>query len=169
VLDNGAFSDWRAGRPFDGDSWLRACAWADAASERPLWAVCPDRVATGLESLAFSLSWLDSHGSAFPGLRWYLAVQDGMTEADVAPVLAGFAGVFVGGTMPWKLATGAAWARFAHRRGLPCHVGRIGTPRHVAWAKRAGVDSIDSCTPLWSDANLARFVRALEGRQLELL
>lgn len=55
-----------------------------------------------------------------------------------------------------------------HRRGLPCHVGRVGTARRIAWAKRIGADSIDSCLPLWSRENLDSFLRALDGRQMEL-
>jgi hypothetical protein len=92
-----------------------------------------------------------------------------MTKADVAPVLPRFAGVFVGGSLPWKIATGAAWVSFAYRNAKPCHVGRVGTARRVAWARRIGADSIDSSLPLWSADNLRVFVSAIEGRQLELL
>lgn len=163
VLDNGAFGDWKAGREFNGEEFRSACEWSSAlpASERPRWAVCPDRVATGTDSLAFSLTWLDSYESAFPGLSWYLAVQDGMTEADVTPVAGRFAGLFVGGTLPWKIRTGEQWVRLAHRLGMPCHIGRVGTPRRVAWARRIGADSIDSCLPLWSSAKLDAFVAAV--------
>ena len=96
------------------------------------------------------------------------ALQDGWT-AEVVRVCSidprpegQFDGIFVGGSLPWKLATGAQWVTFAHERAMPCHVGRVGTPKHVAWARRIGADSIDSCTPLWAEANLERFVRALE-------
>jgi hypothetical protein len=34
--------------------------------------------------------------------------------------------------------------------------------RRVRWAQRIGADSIDSALPLWSDANLDRFLGALE-------
>jgi hypothetical protein len=51
---------------------------------------------------------------------------------------------------------------------MPCHVGRISTRRRVCWARRIGVDSIDSAGPLWSAANLRLFLGALEGRQVEL-
>lgn len=168
--DNGAFSDWRSGRDFDAAAFLRDCSFANAAPSRPDFSVCPDRVATGLDSLAFSLRWLDSYGSAFPALRWYLAVQDGMTAAHVEPVAHRFAGLFVGGSLPWKLATGEQWVRDGHRWDMPVHVGRVGTPRRVRWAQRIGADSIDSCLPLWSEENLARFVGALDAkrRQAEL-
>jgi len=106
--------------------------------------------------------------SARPGLRFYLAVQDGMAAADVRAAIAGFGGIFVGGTLSWKLQTGASWVRLAHELGLPCHVGRVGTARRVRWARRIGADSIDSCLPLWSKEQLAGFVSALGATQTEM-
>lgn len=72
--------------------------------------------------------------------------------------------VFVGGSLRWKVATGARWVQLAHAHGRRCHVGRVGTPRRAAWALRIGADSIDSCFPLWSRTNLAEFVAALRGQ-----
>lgn len=165
-LDNGAYSDWTHGRDFDGAAFLADLISAQADPCAPDFVVCPDRVATGLASLAFSLDWLDTSESllraqSLPRPRWYLAVQDGMREASVDTFADSFAGIFVGGTLEWKIRTGAAWVRFAHDRGLPCHIGRVGTPRRVAWAKRIGADSIDSCLPLWSTAKLDAFVAEL--------
>ncbi len=120
-------------------------------------------VAGGNDSLDLSMSWVgEIHKARVPA---YLAVQDGMRGDDVERVLrAGdFAGVFVGGSLPWKLATGAQWVAFAHRLGKPCHIGRVGTPSRVRWAKEIEADSIDSCLPLWSREQLAAFVAALRG------
>jgi len=132
----------------------------------------PRLVALGYgESLAFSLRWRAlcefvlrarrAAGHHVPRLCWYFVVQDGLTEADVAPVMSDFDGVFVGGSLEWKLATGHRWVKFAHELGLPCHIGRVGIANHVRWAMRIGADSIDSCTPLWAEENLQRFVGAL--------
>jgi hypothetical protein len=177
-LDNGAFSDWRSGRNFDGAAFLFDLISAVVAGELPDFVVCPDRVATGLDSLAFSLRWralcefvllaLRAVGHETRHLRWYFVVQDGMTPADVAPVLADFDGIFVGGSLPWKIATGGQWVTFAHERGLPCHIGRVGTAKRVAWARRIGADSIDSCLPLWSTGNLDCFLRALTPTQASM-
>lgn len=169
LLDNAAFSAWRAGRPFDVAGFESCLARVRDDSASPDFLVVPDIVAGGLESLAFSLRWLESLRSSFPALACYLAVQDGMHEYDL-PIASTmlFDGLFVGGTLPWKLRTGASWVRAAHRRGLPCHVGRVGTAKRVAWAKRIGADSIDSCLPLFSRENLDSFLRALDGRQMEL-
>lgn len=77
----------------------------------------------------------------------------------------GVAGLFVGGTLAWKMATGGAWVDEAHGRGLRCHVGRVGIPRRVRWARAIGADSIDSSAPLWSKAKLRAWISALECRQ----
>ena len=165
VLDNGAFADWQAGRPFNAEAFEQACAWASGlpARSRPEWCVCPDRVATGTDSLAFSLNWLDRRGADYPGLRWYLAVQDGMTGEDVEPVLHRFAGIFVGGSSDWKVATGDAWVRWAHEHGVPCHIGRAGTIHKVGWTAHIGADSVDSCFPLWETERLDSFVDEVNG------
>jgi hypothetical protein len=57
-----------------------------------------------------------------------------------------FDGVFVGGTPAWKWRTLDRWIEFAHDRGLPCHVGRVGKFRDIIRAREAGADSIDSST-----------------------
>lgn len=160
-LDNGAYRDWTAGVEWDSAGWLRDLRSAREFAVRPDFVVAPDLVAGGVESLAVSLRWLETCADMTP----YLAVQDGMSEAEVAEAVGPFAGVFVGGTLDWKLRTGAAWVDMAHRVGKPCHVGRVGTVRRVRWAREIGADSIDSCLPLWSRENLAGFVAALKEDQ----
>lgn len=153
-LDNGAFGAWKAGAPFDDVAFLRALE----CDLSPEWVVCPDIVAGGHSSLEFSEEWRPRLG----GQPAYLAVQDGMVTGDVAGVASSYAGLFVGGTVDWKLETGAAWVELAHSLGIPCHVGRVGTAKRVRWAFDIGADSIDSCLPLWSRGKLDTFVRALE-------
>lgn len=167
--DNGAFSDWQAGRPFDFLRWdrdMRALAHGGIKTRRivpPDFVVLPDLVARGLESLAFSRSYLDGPMAPFHGYvaPVYLAVQDGMAPDDVEPLVGQLGGLFVGGSVPWKESTGASWCAFAHAHGLRCHVGRVGGRERVHWAASIGVDSIDSSLPLWSEENLERFVTAL--------
>lgn len=164
--DNGAFGDWQAGRPFDEEAFASDLPRIRGSVVPPAFIVCPDRVAGGLESLAFSLGWLPRLKCECPGLPVYLAVQDGLSEIDVPE---GFDGLFVGGTLSWKIATGSSWVAEAKRRGVPCHVGRVGNRRRLAWAKRIGADSIDSSLPLWSMAKLRLFLATLDSRQLELV
>jgi hypothetical protein len=176
--DNGAFRDWEAvGRPV-GDAavervsltfgfarWLRDMRWMSYRGIVPDFVVVPDIVTGGIGSLAFSGQWRENVPVEMPA---YLAVQNGMTEAAVADHLdemaeGGFpyAGLFVGGDLPWKLATSAAWVAFAHGRGLRCHVGRVGVPDRVRWARAIGADSIDSSLPLMHHTHLAAFLGAV--------
>lgn len=157
AYDNGAFKDWTAGAAFNEKRYLADLDCLHlVCTTRPDFLIPPDRVGGGLDSLKFSLSWVERCKPYGP---LYLAVQDGMTEADVDAVLEPFAGVFVGGTHPWKLRTARAWADFAHARGRKLHIGRVGTEKKVRWALRIGADSVDSCLPLWSAENLARFLK----------
>lgn len=160
--DNGAFSDWHAGRPFDAAAFESDLdRIREASGYQPDFIVCPDVVAGGRESLAFSLSWLPSLRSRCPGQRLYLAVQNGLEPDDVPP--ATFQGVFVGGTRDWKLDNAQRWIAWAHARALPCHIGRIGTGQRVLWARLIGADSFDSSLPLWGANNLRIFYECLFG------
>jgi len=158
-FDNGAFRDFTAGRAFDREAFERDVARIREELLAPDFLVLPDVVAGGRASLDESLAWAPRLEGVGP---LYLAVQDGMSEDDVRPVLGNVAGVFVGGSTEWKLATAAAWRALAHAHGRRLHVGRVGSMRRVAWARlEVRADSIDSCLPLWSAQKLDRFVRAL--------
>lgn len=157
-LDNGAFPAWTANEPWDRCAFEEVLGLVEGYEAQPDFVVAPDVVAGGHVSLELSLEWLPRLGPPA-----YLAVQDGMEESRVREALTeGFAGVFVGGTLEWKLATGARWVEFAHELGLRCHIGRVGTADRVQWAAEIGADSIDSSLPLWSAENLRRFTEALE-------
>jgi hypothetical protein len=173
ALDNGAFSDWqrclREGRAmsaldFDGDRFVKVLRKVPP-TQRPDFAVIPDLVAEGLRSLTFSCQWL--HGFQRPALPhgwpWYLAVQDGMGEADVSPLVNRIGGIFVGGSLDWKHETGEAWVRFAHENGLPCHIGRVGTLPDLKWAERIGADSVDSTS--WAQNNTYEIVEAARAQR----
>ena len=159
--DNGAFEDFRAGVPFDEAPFRADLAVLDAQSPPPLFAVLPDVVMGGAESLKLSMRWFDEVRRP----DWYLAVQNGV-EVSHVPWGSGVAGIFVGGDLAWKRATGARWVEAAHERGLRCHVGRVGTVPRIAWARDCGADSIDSSLPLWSARNMRRFMQALRQSHL---
>lgn len=156
VLDNAAFKAWKAGETFAEEPFR--VALEAARKDPPVFIVVPDAVAAGLDSLALSLSWVAECEAISPA---YLAVQDGMDVQTVENVIHHFGGLFVGGTLGWKIKTGEAWVKLAHKHGKPCHIGRVGTPKRVRWARRIGADSIDSCLPLWSEDQLRRFLYAL--------
>ena len=164
-LDNSAYRAWANKEEWNAAPFeyvLGACkAWP------PDFVIAPDIVGEGGESLARSIDW----ALRIPFPR-YLAVQDGMTIEGIRQVLVQlphyFDGLFVGGTLPWKIRGAHHWVNLAHKHGKPCHIGRVGTARRVRWAKRIGADSIDSCLPLWSEDQLQRFIRALNDTQMEL-
>lgn len=157
AFDNGAFKDWKSGKPFNFKRYEQDIDWIWLhAKTRPDFIVAPDIVAGGLESLALSLSWVGKLDQLGPV---YLVVQDGMEPSDVIAPLEFFAGLFVGGTVEWKHRTAAGWIALAHQFKKKAHIGRMGTEKKVRAALRWGADSIDSCLPLWSAANLSRFMR----------
>ena len=154
AFDNGAYGDWIKGHEFDGDAYLRRLEVAERIGV-PLFAVVPDKVAGGLESLERSLAWRDQLPSDW--MR-YLVVQDGMTEVDVFSVIHLFDGLFLGGSDRFK-GTAPRWAKLAHDNCKPFHYGRAGTLRKIQHAINSGCDSFDSSFPLWS---LARFKAAID-------
>ena len=155
AFDNGAYKDWTARTPFNEVKFLRAVEQARDAD----FIVVPDVVAGGLKSLEFSEAW-------FPrlhGYTRYLALQDGMLPKHIAPVVQKYDGLFLGGTLPWKLATLQQWRNVTRKWGKPLHVGRVGTRRRALRCRAVGVDSIDSCLPLWSTGNLVDFLEGVYG------
>lgn len=165
ALDNGAYSDWVHQRPFDEAAFLEHLELVLLAGFVPDFLVIPDIVAGGLESLCFSLSWLERLKPLVGNIPLYLAVQDGMREADVAPHLSLLGGIFVGGTNFWKKTTVGAWTRVARENGLCCHMGRAGTFGKVRLALEVGVDSIDSSLPVMSQYFFDAFLAALRGEK----
>lgn len=163
--DNGAYEDWKAQRPFDAAAFEHDVPLCQASAPPPRFAVIPDLVAQGRTSLDFSSAWRKKLPD---DLQWYLALQDGMEGPDVCQFVVDHrvAGIFVGGTLPWKLRTAERWVRLAHDLGLKAHIGRVGTGRRIAWARDIGADSIDSSLPLWSAENAAVFLRTLRQQGL---
>jgi hypothetical protein len=109
AVDNGAWGCFQRGAPFDVVAFV---ALVDAYGAGADWVVLPDIVGGGVDSLAMSISWL-------PRIRGpvLLAVQDGMTPADVLPHIGGRVGLFLGGSTDWKLATMRQWGRAARAAG----------------------------------------------------
>ncbi len=143
ALDNGAFANWKQKKPFDGLKYERTIRAKLPKSETsPDFITLPDVVGQGEQSLRFSMEWhAKLQDLDYP---WYFIVQDGMTREDVERIIKDVDGLFVGGTLKWKIKTGESWVEMAHRHGIPCHIGRVGTRRRVLWAKRIGCDSLDS-------------------------
>lgn len=133
-LDNGAWSAYQQGTAWDGGAFA---AFVDAVGPGD-FIVAPDIVAGGLASLALTESWLPR----LPGLR-LIAVQDGMTPADVRPLLGPTVGIFVGGSTEWKLSTMRTWGRLAREVGCYLHIGRVNTRRRINMCLFVGAHSFD--------------------------
>lgn len=163
MFDNGAWTDYVHKRPFSPERFHRAVhVLRDERERRPDFAVCPDLVARGLESLRFSISWRRDLPGDWP---WYLAVQDGMAVADVEPELGPFGGVFVGGTSEWKLRTLPGWAALARRAGKALHVGRVNSLSRAFYAARVcGADSFDGTNwqRTWAGPQIERVARSAQ-------
>lgn len=161
VLDNGAWSDFKAGRAFDGDGFERLI---DKLGADASWIVLPDIVAGGLPSLELSLRWTNRCLSLCPLVL--IAVQDGMTEADIAPFVGRNVGVFLGGSTEWKISTMARWGAFCRRRGVYYHVARVNSAKRMAMAVAAGADSIDGSSGSRYAVTIPRLTFASRQRDL---
>lgn len=139
--DNGAWSDFRAGRNFDEDAYERFLDWLGVQPVAPDWLVLPDIVAGGLKSLALSMRYINRCRSVAPLVL--IAVQDGMTFADLAPVVGPQVGIFLGGSTEWKLSNMLAWGEFCRERALHYHVARVNSVKRMFLAIAADADSID--------------------------
>lgn len=138
ALDNGAWSAYQQGKPFDEDAFSRAL---DKVGEGAQWVVLPDIVAGGKASLDLSLKWLDRL-QGFPE-RLLIAVQDGIEPEDVRHLLGPMVGIFLGGTTPYKVATMESWGQLARLRNCYFHVGRVNSLRRIRACGEAGAHSFD--------------------------
>lgn len=138
ALDNGAWTSYQQGERFDEQAFGKA---VDKLGERADWIVLPDIVAGGMESLDFSLKWMDRL-AGIP-TKLLLAVQNGMTPEDVRELLSPAVGIFVGGDTDWKLKTVNAWGVLARRRNCHLHVGRVNSARRISLSAAAGANSFD--------------------------
>lgn len=137
ALDNGAWTSFQQGRPFDEGLFTGLVAQLGAGAD---WVVAPDIVAGGLKSLAYTEAWLPRL-SAYHAL---VAVQDGMSVEDVRPLLSpGRVGLFVGGSTEWKVETIPIWGRLAREAGCYLHVGRVNTAKRMRLCMVSGADSFD--------------------------
>lgn len=160
ALDNGAWAAFQRGQSIDLNRFEYAVERFGGAAD---WVVAPDIVAGGLRSLELTEEWL--HRLRF--LRLILvAVQDGMTPADVAPLMRPGIGIFLGGSTPWKLATMQQWGDWAASLGAYYHVARVNSALRIRHALRASAHSIDGSSVTRYAVNLPRLDAA--RRQLAL-
>ena len=137
-LDNGAWTAFQQGQPFDFPAFERAVDMLGAAAD---FVVAPDIVCGGLASLECSLEWLPELAGRCPLVL--IAVQDGMTAADIRPHLSSTVGIFVGGSTEFKEQSLPMWGRLRVETSSYLHVGRVNSRRRIRLCALAGADSFD--------------------------
>lgn len=155
-LDNGAWTAFQQGRPFDELAFGKA---VDLLGENSDFLILPDIVAGGMKSLEFSLKWMDR----LEGIptKTLIAVQDGMVPDDVREYLNPGRGIFLGGSTEWKLATASAWGALARRRNCHFHVGRVNSAKRINLCAAAGAHSFDGTSATRFSKTLPRLDAAL--------
>lgn len=154
ALDNGAWTAFQRGEPFDVPAFERA---VDLLGEGADWIVVPDVVGDRDRTLASSEAWLPK----LEGHRLLVAVQDGMVAADVRPWLGPTCGIFLGGGSAWKERTAREWGALARERGCVFHVGRVNSIRRISICAEAGAHSFDGTSATRFALMLPRLDRAV--------
>jgi hypothetical protein len=139
--DNGAWADFQAGRAFDEDAYDRFLDWLAEQQTAADWLVLPDVVAGGLASLELSCRYLNRCLSVAPMVL--IAVQDGMSTDDLAPLVGPTVGIFLGGSTAWKIDRMAEWGQFCAEYGVYYHVARVNSIARMSLAASCGADSVD--------------------------
>lgn len=164
-IDNGAWTAHQSGAPIDLRRFVIALFKLGRDAD---WVALPDIVGGGLTSLALSLAWLRFVLCLTE--RALIPVQDGMTVADVAPLLGPNVGVFVGGSPDtnWKEETTPAWAKACRAAGAWCHVGRVNSQRRINICAAAGATSFDGTSATKYAVELPKLHRAVVQQSLLL-
>jgi hypothetical protein len=154
AIDNGAWTAFQQGRPFDSAAFERLI-WTHGSGAD--WIVVPDVVANRVASLRMTSWWLP-HLDRF---RLLVAVQNGMVPADVRPWLGARCGIFLGGDTAWKLETMRGWGDVAAEAGCHYHVARVNSAKRIARAQEAGANSFDGTSASRFSDSLGRLDRAV--------
>jgi hypothetical protein len=133
--------------------------------DRASFVVLPDLIAGGLDSLERSTEWISWALERCE--RALIPVQDGMTAADVAPLLTERVGIFVGGLTEFKESTSpTVWGPLAREVGCWLHVGRVNTVRRVWICGDAGAHSFDGTSVSIYSKNLRKLDGAIRQERL---
>lgn len=161
ILDNGAWSAFQRGERIDESRFARHL---DALGADAVAVVVPDVVCDAQATREATERWLSRVLDAAPTAL--VAVQNGMTADDVAPLLGPRVGLFVGGDVPWKEATASTWAALAHEHRAWCHVGRVNSVTRMRIMRAADVDSVDGNCVLFQPRHLGALdAAARESRE----
>ena len=146
AYDNGNFALWTPEtNTFDFDRWnssqivlwRQLMFWAQVSGGARRWAIVPDVPGNAAETLRF---WkLYSPEVIAAGIPLALAVQNGMTPADVYPLDPAPEVICVGGDTAWKWETAEMWCSKFPR----VHVLRCNSPAKLDLLDDWGAESTD--------------------------
>lgn len=142
ALDNGAWTYFQKGLPFDEAAFERA---VDLLGARAHFVVVPDAVGDWEMTRRMADRWLPRLQGV--GLRRLVVAQDGATPETLGPYLGWGVGAFVGGSDAWKEANAGWVCALAAERGAYSHVGRVNSKRRISICAAAGADSFDGSGP----------------------
>lgn len=145
ALDNGAFACWGpAENTFDDakwaaneQAWRELLFWAQCAPMKPRWAIVPDVPGNRVATLERWKKYAPEVKAC--GIALAVAVQDGMTPADVAQLAPVADVVAVGGSTEWKWQTVSMWAEHFPR----VHLLRCNAPDKLDYLETIGIESTD--------------------------
>lgn len=142
AIDNGAWGAFAQSVAWAPERWQALVA---AHGAKALFAVLPDIVCGGMDSLALSQRWLPWAAERCPLVL--IPVQPGMDAAEVRRHLSPSVGIFVGGDTAWKEATMPQWGAMARDAQCWLHVGRVNSVRRIRLCAMSGVNSFDGTSP----------------------
>lgn len=145
ALDNGAFACWNpVANTFDDakwaaneQAWRELIFWAQCAPIKPRWAIVPDVPGNREATLERWKKYAPELKAC--GIPLAVAVQDGMTPADVEQLAPAADVIAVGGSTEWKWQNVGMWAEHFPR----VHLLRCNAPDKLEYLEALGVESTD--------------------------
>jgi len=159
AIDNGAWTAYSQGIPFEEELFLRTL---DAVGDGAEWICIPDIVAHP-DSLAFSLSWMPRMLARYEHVL--LPVQNGMTPAQIAPLIGPRVGIAVGGDDDWKLGTIYLWAQLARKHNAHCHVLRVNSQKRIRHCMIWGAQTADGLSAAKFALSTPKLDKAVQWKQ----
>jgi len=143
-LDNGAFSTWKTGLPFDEYSFLKSIMKLREHKYSTDFIVLPDLIGKGKKSLEFSANW----ANRLPYDNWAMVIHPGITQGAVKKHIDKFATLFIGGPdnpeWKWDIDNCKKWIDFGLEHGKSVHMGACGSLDELLFCHSLGFDSVDS-------------------------
>ena len=89
-----------------------------------------------------------------------LAVQDGLTPADVDYIVGAEVGLAIGGTTMWKECSAMQWGDLARRKKCYLHMLRVNTKRRINICHYVGCDSFDGTSATQFPSTIPKLTEA---------